>query len=227
MELSKAKKYLLEAARLVVPAGRVLFYEVDRTQRPFGHISSSSDEYWGDLYNKFADLDPFHPRRFSSVTGNVFGTAPGFSFVPENAQYIRSFRLPLGVRYKAEVFMRNAQGRICGGLRFVRFDQEREFSAEEMAKLEKMQPLFASSWCASLTRSKEVGILTGLTEREHEVLELLLSGYPNQDISRQLSIALPTVKNHVRNILNKTGYANRTELLSALFRAGDDARSLF
>src|SRR5690554_1365716 len=144
MELFKAKQYLLEAARLVVPAGRVLLYEVDNTQRPFGHISSTSSEYWGDLYHKFADLDPFHPRRFASVAGNVFGTAPGFNFVSESAEYITRFRSPLGVRFKAEVFLRNAQGRICGGIRFVRFNEEPEFTNDEMSRLMKMQPLFAS-----------------------------------------------------------------------------------
>lgn len=226
-DLIATKKYLLETARLIVPTRRVLFYEVDDRQQPFGHISSSTEQYWGELYSKFINLDPFHPRHFSQRPGNVFGTAPGFCVDAENEEYMSGFRFMLGIRYKAEVFLRDAHGRIRAGLRYLRFEGDSEFTTEEMGQLAKTQLLFATTWCATLSQAKEAGILGGLTEREHEVMRLLLSGYPNREIANLLSIALPTVKNHVKNILNKTGYANRTELLAALFQASHDLRAQY
>jgi len=50
-----------------------------------------------------------------------------------------------------------------------------------------------------------------LTAREIEVLGLIVIGRSNADISLALSISLNTVATHVRNILTKTGCANRTE----------------
>ncbi|MBS0643068.1 MAG: AAA family ATPase [Proteobacteria bacterium] len=50
-----------------------------------------------------------------------------------------------------------------------------------------------------------------LTAREIEVLRLLAIGRSNADIALVLSISLNTVATHVRNILAKTGCANRTE----------------
>jgi DNA-binding CsgD family transcriptional regulator len=50
-----------------------------------------------------------------------------------------------------------------------------------------------------------------LTTRELEVLRLLAIGRRNADIAMVLSISLNTVATHVRNILAKTGCANRTE----------------
>ena len=43
----------------------------------------------------------------------------------------------------------------------------------------------------------------GLTDREREILGLIRGGLSNKEIGQQLCIELPTVKNHVHNILEK------------------------
>ena len=53
--------------------------------------------------------------------------------------------------------------------------------------------------------------LDDLSQREVEVLRLLAAGRSNRDIADALYISLNTVATHVRNILTKTGTANRTE----------------
>ena len=50
-----------------------------------------------------------------------------------------------------------------------------------------------------------------LTERELQVLEMLVQGLSNAEISDQLVITVATVKYHISNILKKLGAANRTE----------------
>lgn len=50
-----------------------------------------------------------------------------------------------------------------------------------------------------------------LTERELEVLRLLARGMSNRDIAKELFIAENTVKNHVRNILEKLQLHSRIE----------------
>src|SRR3954467_15662853 len=50
-----------------------------------------------------------------------------------------------------------------------------------------------------------------LTERELEVLRLVAQGIPNREIAEQLFIAENTVKNHVRNILEKLHLHSRME----------------
>jgi len=51
----------------------------------------------------------------------------------------------------------------------------------------------------------------GLTRREVEVLQLICDGMTDREIGEGLFISIKTVGNHVSNILNKTGAANRTE----------------
>lgn len=51
-----------------------------------------------------------------------------------------------------------------------------------------------------------------LTERELEVLKLMTTGISNAAIAAELEISENTVKNHIHNMLEKTGCSNRTEL---------------
>jgi DNA-binding NarL/FixJ family response regulator len=50
-----------------------------------------------------------------------------------------------------------------------------------------------------------------LTERELEVLRLVAQGLNNKDIAKKLFISENTVKNHVRNLLEKLQLHSRME----------------
>ncbi len=60
----------------------------------------------------------------------------------------------------------------------------------------------------------------GLTEREVDVLRLVARGQSDREISDALYISPRTVNAHMRNMLNKTGSANRTELSIWAFEQG-------
>ena len=60
----------------------------------------------------------------------------------------------------------------------------------------------------------------GLTERQMEVLALMMQGKSNKAISRILDTAEPTVKHHVTAILKALKVANRTEAVIAVGALG-------
>ena len=57
-------------------------------------------------------------------------------------------------------------------------------------------------------------LIEPLTERELEVLQLVAEGLSNQEIARQLFLALPTIKWHTSNIYGKLGVKNRTQAVA-------------
>lgn len=59
-----------------------------------------------------------------------------------------------------------------------------------------------------------------LSERERQVLVLLAEGLSNEEIAEALGIAENTVRNHVRNILEKLGLKNRVQAAVYAVRQG-------
>ena len=59
-----------------------------------------------------------------------------------------------------------------------------------------------------------------LSEREREVLQLVSQGLGNKEISDKLYISESTVKNHLRNILDKLHLQNRMQLIAFAYKNG-------
>ena len=57
-----------------------------------------------------------------------------------------------------------------------------------------------------------------LTEREREVLALMVEGLNNTQIAGRLTVSPSTIKSHVSNILAKLGVASRTEAVTLTLR---------
>jgi DNA-binding NarL/FixJ family response regulator len=66
----------------------------------------------------------------------------------------------------------------------------------------------------------EVARITGLTEREREVIALIGQGLKNRQIGDRLSISETTVVHHLTSIFAKLGVANRLELVTFAYRHG-------
>ncbi len=57
-----------------------------------------------------------------------------------------------------------------------------------------------------------------LTEREREVLSLMIEGLNNTQIAGRLTVSPSTIKSHVSHILSKLGVASRTEAVTLALR---------
>lgn len=70
---------------------------------------------------------------------------------------------------------------------------------------------------------RQTKMIDPLTEREQEVLQLILSGKSNKEIAAALFITESTVKTHARNIYSKYDVGSRAELISTLLKNQTDA----
>ena len=64
------------------------------------------------------------------------------------------------------------------------------------------------------------GLGHDLTEREREVLALLVKGSSNAEIAQRLTITISTTKHHVSAILSKLGAASRAEAMALALEHG-------
>ncbi len=81
-----------------------------------------------------------------------------------------------------------------------------------------LAPEAAEALIRTTTRSPQPG--HDLTEREREVLALMVEGLRNPDIAQRLVVSRSTVKFHVSSILAKLGVATRTEAVALALQRG-------
>jgi NarL family two-component system response regulator LiaR len=73
---------------------------------------------------------------------------------------------------------------------------------------------------ATRAANQPTPLVEPLTEREQEVLALMVGGLSNAAIAEQLVVSLSTVKFHVSNILAKLAAESRTEAVSMALQKG-------
>jgi DNA-binding NarL/FixJ family response regulator len=59
-----------------------------------------------------------------------------------------------------------------------------------------------------------------LTEREYEILQLIVDGCSNSDIAERLFLTVGTIKSHIRNVMNKLSVSDRTQMAVFALRCG-------
>jgi DNA-binding NarL/FixJ family response regulator len=75
-------------------------------------------------------------------------------------------------------------------------------------------------WFAAPRPAAVTAVFPELTEREHEVLDLIAAGRSNSDIAGVLVLSPKTVRNHVSNIFTKLQVADRAEAIVRAREAG-------
>jgi DNA-binding NarL/FixJ family response regulator len=64
------------------------------------------------------------------------------------------------------------------------------------------------------------GLLTGLTEREREIVALIATGMSNAEIAEHLTLSPLTVKTHANHAMTKLGARDRAQLVVLAYQAG-------
>jgi two-component system, NarL family, response regulator LiaR len=116
--------------------------------------------------------------------------------------------------FKDEALVQNALR--AGAIGYLLKDVQAEELAEAIRLAHAGQSILSPEATRALihaaTQPNQPGF--DLSEREREVLSLMVKGLNNTEIGGRLTISLSTVKHHVSNILSKLGVGNRAEAVA-------------
>jgi two-component system CheB/CheR fusion protein len=88
-----------------------------------------------------------------------------------------------------------------------------------LAAIDRAQKAAYDSTERSARRQTAVTRISGLTEREHEVMDLVIAGHANKEIAARLTISQRTVENHRASVMTKTGVASLPDLIRLVIAA--------
>ena len=191
------------------PAFRQVF-----TSQFMPNASAEQMSWFNDLER--ASSSPDNAYRFQMEVGEID--------VRERARSVRVPTLAFHSRYDARVpFDEGSQlAAAIPGARFVALQSANHILLENEPAwdlfVSELRAFLAAPAADPVVADRPVSALR-LTPRELEVLRLVAAGKTDRDIATELSLSVRTVGNHVRNILDKTGSANRTAAAAWAVRA--------
>jgi NarL family two-component system response regulator LiaR len=109
-------------------------------------------------------------------------------------------------------------GAISYLLKDVQMDQLAEAIRSAHGGRSILAPEAAQALAEAVSQPQDLG--SDLTQREREVLALIVEGMSNVEISEKLGISLSTARFHVSTIIDKLGAANRTQAATLAVKLG-------
>lgn len=208
----------------LLPLSGAVFFLVEPDMRHRGTVVCNSTLEMDKQYTAtYASMDPLSPEHFHHSDDRVVTIdACLASHLLKQTIYYQDFMQPHNHRYVADMFFRNG-GRVVAVLSMLRTESLGDFSEVELALLRKLQPFLEYSLNTVYLpqRNRQRGGFIDqyeLTEREVDVIELLLLGASNKEIAAELGLGLATVKTHLHHTFRKTAVNNRSELVALALR---------
>ena len=183
----------------------VLIVENDPMARCLLEMFVSQNETYGVVASiTCADLTPdlIREKAVHLALVNMEGLASA-SWLKEQFPYVKL----IAMTGKPEhTYIERAKA--CGADSFWYQQSEAEALIEFMNRTMAGENLFPKPMTVYLGQA----LSSDLTERELQVLRQVVAGATDAEIAARLGISLRTVKGHIQNLREKTGYRNRTEL---------------
>lgn len=196
------------------------FYLVDPNMSHKGVVTHNLAKEDNKLYqNHYMHMDPLNPSLYEKGSETVVHMDSIMTphFIKQSVYY-QDFLKPLNYRYCTDIFFRSEE-KIIAVITLLREQQQGKFTDAELSLLRKLQPFLEYTLNTvympkRMTERATIEQRYNLTDRELDVLELVVSGASNKVIASELTLSLATIKTHLQHIYHKAGVISRTELLS-------------
>jgi DNA-binding CsgD family transcriptional regulator len=216
------QKKSLELIGSLVEVSASSFFLVEPGMQHRGAVVWNTDPNIDKVYVKeFALMDPLNPENFTDSDIKVVTIDSQISpNLLKQTVFYQDFMVQFNSRYIADMFFRDDQ-RIIAVLSLLREESMGNFTRDEIKLLNKLQPFIEYSLNSVYLPQKyeerdSLKDKYGFTDKEIEVLEMLLTGMTNKLIATELNLGLATVKTHLHHIFKKANIETRSELISKI-----------
>ena len=215
---------LIELVRGLMPVSAIRFWLINPQMNLKGYVSYNIDAETEEIYQEqYSHLDPMHPSRYEDTDVTVICSDTMMSAEEwRRSEFYREFMAPRHYNHDVDVFFRNG-GKIIAVLTVVRDNILGAFTGEELLLLQRIQPFLEYSLNSVYLprRFSERELFSNrflFTERELDVVEVVMAGSDIKTVASELNLSQATVKTHLQHIFEKTGVHSTRELISMLFR---------
>jgi DNA-binding CsgD family transcriptional regulator len=233
---SVAGDAFVASMKSLIPFDYSVIFAYRGAERPIDLYSTFGAEDYEIFVSMYQDgpylLDPFYSAASLPRPGvwRMRALAPDRFFASE---YYRSYYVQTGLAEEVGFFV-PAGDDVTVVLSLMRREGSGTFRDAEYALMRKAEPLVAAmvrrAWGRlgprfdhpSRTKKQDRGpeakararISDKLTQRESDIIELVLQGHSSESIGLRLGVATGTVKVHRRNIYRKLGISSQAQLMS-------------
>ena len=211
----------LAALNQLIASDEVSYCHLDHVhRRVIRYLDTNGSDGGSDAFWGIVDAHPLcrHQQAYADFSSTRLSDVISRRTLVNSRIYAEWFR-PAGIVAELEAGIDRSRAETRN---FILERTHGDFSARDRAVLEVVRPQLArieeTTRLRTAAGASEPEQLECLTEREHEILELVGAGLTNAEIAERLWISPGTVKKHLDNIYAKLGVANRTAAIARTSR---------
>lgn len=220
-DVKKLQILFLKDIRTLIPYNQGSFQTISTEWNKF----VAEDSYFVDVEEKMIPLfdninsDKEYLRNFMNYGHSIvyMDSEVLEKDIREKNEFYRLFMKPQDLSYSCGIVLIN-DGRCLGIVTFFRKEEWGDFTDKEIFILELFKTHMTNIMAECIFKRNKVGMSEekSVTPREKEIIELILKGYANEEIAKELYISLSTTKKHIYNIFKKYGVKNRIAFVKTL-----------
>ncbi len=221
---------LLKLFRMLIPYSQGCFLMFDEHVRIDTERSANigmTDEMWDAYVNDFFEKDYLnYVMDYADSTITYKDTQMFEEKIRTGTEFYKEFLKPNNIPYGCGIILMK-DGELLGVINLFRSMSLGDFSDKDIYILEILKlhlrnitrKLIHGHQELEAMQTNHIEMFANkmrLSDRELEVMQFLLAGYTNAEISEKLVISLSTVKKHIYHIFTKAGVKSRSQLSAAI-----------
>ncbi|MGB1237601.1 MAG: response regulator transcription factor [Pseudomonadales bacterium] len=173
--------------------------------------------------DQYQQHDPLHPNNLSDNKVCVASLNDVVSLGERTSHpYYTEFIKPWKIQNTVELYL-HANDSIIAGFSMFIDDSETDLLTADMSRLKYLHDFmqFSLELCLNSPQQKNFDALCAgyqLTARERMVVEQVLQGFTNKNISNNLHCTVATIKTHLQHVFGKLGVNSKAEVASLMYQ---------